>query len=650
MLNIIRTIVLAFAAFSLSHSALAKPSAKEFGHLPSIADAAISPDGNEVALFINVKGKYAIRVIPVDGKDKGKPRIVMLDEGSKPKFIVWANNDRVLASVWNSEKIRGVPLSTTSLYTIDADSMDAEILVRPRRNFRQYNDVIIDMLEDDPDHILMQFSDNDQSEPDVKKVNIVTKKYETLRRGRHTVQRWITDQRGEPRVGVGLRDSNRGEYLPYMMIRNVNDDEWLDHEDYPGLEAEMDVVGFMANPNHMIVRSNQGRNTTGIYIYDLQAKAITDKLFHNDNYDAGGLIFSNDGTRVLGAKFDAETTQVELYEEYDSAFQRMRKRFNGFEVDYIDYDDSGNKILFEVSNGYTPPTIMLYDGKTEQLFDYGSTYPGLANSTLGLVVPVKYTARDGQKVPAYITLPAAMDSGEQLKNIPFIILPHGGPYARKAGNFDYFAQFFSSRGYGVLQMNFRGSAGYGEAFEAAGRENWEVMLDDVEDGTQWLIEKGYAAPDRICVAGWSFGGYAALMSAIRTPELYQCTISMAGVTDLRALVNDMKNYRFGNVAASRSVLSGFESWKDLNNNSPAKRADEISVPVFLAHGEYDQAVNFDQYRTMKEQLSLVSIPKTFVEFSEEDHYLSQQKHRVKFFTELDVFLTAHLGESEWALD
>jgi len=278
----------------------------------------------------------------------------------------------------------------------------------------------------------------------------------------------------------------------------------------------------------------------------------------------------------------------------------------------------------------------------------GEMRPSLPPNKLGSSISVSYTARDGQKISSYVTLPATITDNSQLKKLPFIVLPHGGPYGRDSKRFDYFAQFFASRGYGVLQMNFRGSAGYGKAFEQAGRKNWVVMQEDVEDGTRWLIKKGYADPDRTCIAGWSYGGYAALMGAAKNPDLYQCAIAMAALTDIKDFMQDQRDYRFGRATIKGFIGNGFEGKDDIKANSPVKLAEDMTVPLFLAHGELDQQVHFDQYKRMKRALKGSKAKVTYMEFKDEDHYLSNEKNRIEFFKGLDKFLNKTVGESEFA--
>jgi len=303
-------------------------------------------------------------------------------------------------------------------------------------------------------------------------------------------------------------------------------------------------------------------------------------------------------------------------------------------------------VLVKISSPFDPGALFLINTDTNTSQRVAPYYEGISGSDLGEVITVKYTARDGVKIPAFVTIPSSITDTSMLKNLPFIVLPHGGPYARDSKRFDYLAQYFATRGFGVLQMNFRGSKGYGKEFADAGRNNWEVMQEDVQDGTQWLFDKGYADPSKTCIAGWSYGGYAALIGKIKNPELYACTISMAGVTDLKDLMNDLKKYRFGKLAAN-NFLKGFTDKDDIKENSPVKRADEMTGPVFIAHGELDQRVHYDQFRRMKSALKKSSAKVTAITFEDEDHFLSDQENRMKFFEELDDFLDKSIGKREY---
>ncbi len=624
------------------------PAAEIFGKHARIADAALSPDASELAVVESYKGTWIVRII--DLKNKGvEPRLVKVGESLTPLWIKWANNKQVLVSFNQSIEYNRLPLQVGSLYSLDTAAMKGKILVRTDKYFRQFNNVVVDFLSNDPDHILMAFSSDDSNneKPDVKRVNVASGISKTIVRGRPDVQWWHTDLTGAVRVGQGLDEDSVSEIRYRMIIREPGSDKWIDSKKYPNLSSNVNIHGFMANPNEMIVGTRrQGRNTTGLYIYDLSRKAYTRTLFENDTYDASGIVLNGDGSEVIGAKYTAEESEVELFDENATILDRVRKKNEGYTVDFIDQSADKATLIYRLSNAYDPGHLMMIDGRTMKETLLLSYREDLPSDDMGLTVSIRYPARDGAKIPAFVTVPPMLD-GQKLDNVPFIILPHGGPYARTSKRFDTYSQFFASRGYGVLQMNFRGSAGYGEAYEKAGRENWVLMLNDVEDGARWLVEKGYTSPEKLCVAGWSFGGYAALMEAIEHPDLYSCVLSMAGVTDLADLVRDERKYRFGNIRAKNSILAGFEDRAEMKKFSPAKRAKEMKIPTFIAHGTYDQAVHFDQFERMQKGLKKSSADVTAVKFDKEDHYLSHEKNAKKFYMEMDKFLKKHMGESPY---
>ena len=632
------------------NTALAKALAPEiFGENARIHDAALSPNGKEIAIIESIKGEWVIRILDLENEN-APLRAKIIGAEVVPGWVKWANDKQVLLDLSKMERIRSTPAQFGYIYTFNTQTMDGKILVKPPRDsLRQFNNHVVDFLPDDPEHILMSFStaDDNNEQPGVKKVNVVTGRYSSMTRSKPNIQDWHTDRTGTVRIGQGLDDNSKGKIRYKMIVLDLATNKWVSSEHYAGLDADIDIHGFTKNPNEIIVgKRKSGRDTTGLYIYDLSAQAYTKTLFEHSTYDAAGVVLNADASEVIGARYTAEQSEVELFENHATLLDRIRQKNKDYSIDFVDQSADKQRLLYRISNAYEPGFLFLHDGKTRQDELIARYCANMPSASLGLVTSVKYTARDGAKIPAFVTIPPALE-GQELKNVPFIILPHGGPYARTSKRFDTYSQFFVSRGYVVLQMNFRGSAGYGEAFEKVGRENWELMLNDVEDGARWLIKKGYSSPEKMCVAGWSFGGYAALMEAIENPELYRCVLSMAGVTDLRDLLNDLKQYRFGNIQGKNSILSGFDSRKELKQYSPAKRAKEMTLPTFIAHGTLDQAVHSDQFLRMKNGLKKSSAKVTSLSFKDEDHYLSNEKNAKKFYQAMEKFLTKHMGESPY---
>jgi dipeptidyl aminopeptidase/acylaminoacyl peptidase len=642
---------------NISVSGHAAPSPEDYGTLPAIHDAALSPDGDRIATIRNFKnsGEYNIEILEGETFSQKTPGL-FLNRLAHPLWIKWANNNRILVAVRTNMMRDNTPIVFNYIISIDAKTSDSFILVKSLNNRRQFNANVIDFLDDDPNHILMSVHPKSKggrsvdSKPEIRKVNVITGNYDVVQKGLKNIQNWVIDRQKTTRVGYGIVRKTRYDKVPEtrFIIRAHDEDVWRDVEEYPGLENVGSVFGFTSNPNELIVGQHRNLDTLGLYIYDLGTRTFTRKLYHNAQYDVSRVIYDHSGKNVIGAEYIGDKSTTVLFDTADKNTSALKNKYQGMNIDFIDISASGQRLIYKVSGPSEPGFYVVFDPQTHAIIRFADIYPMLRDDEMGHVENITYTSRDGFEIPSYITLPSNFPTVDALKSAPFIILPHGGPYLRDSKQFDHFAQFFTSRGYAVLQMNFRGSAGYGKKYEEAGRKNWVVMQDDVEDGARWLINQGYADKDRMCIAGWSYGGYAALMGAIKNPELYKCAISMAGVTDLKDMVRDIQKYEYGRSRAQRFILTGFEDKDAIKENSPVKRAGELEIPLFLAHGRIDQRVHFDQFKLMNKALKKSSAKITALALNGEDHFLSDQYNRQIFFKALDAFLADNLGPSEAA--
>ena len=639
---------------AMSTVAFAAPPAQAFGELPVAYDADLSPDGKRLAIIINSNGQYYVGTRET-GAAADKLNATGLGTNVRPEYVRWVNNERYFVSFQKSEELDGIPYSVGSIYTRDVTEKEGRILLKPNF-FRQWNNRIVNWLDDDPDYVLMSYLELDRRAPGVGikkaskvewpgvyKVNVKNGKGKPVGRSQEYITRWLTDPSGNLIIGMGRDDG-----ADKMVVKDVATDQWKSHSDYPGLDADTPIFSILKGGTRAVIGDYNGRDTLGLYVYDLEQKKRTKLLFHNDDFDTSGVIISRDGETVIGAQYVGEQEETELLGKHGTLLEKMRTKYVGFSVDYVDQTESGNTILFMLSAPYEPGGLFMYTAGDAEPTMIERRYSGLASTHMGDVVSVSYTARDGQKIPAFVTLPPAIKSQADLKNLPFIVLPHGGPYGRDEKRFDYFAQFFATRGYGVMQMNFRGSEGYGKSFGDAGRDNWLLMQEDVEDATRYLLKKGYSDPDRTCIAGWSYGGYAALMGAAKDTEgLYDCVISMAGLTDIDDAKKDLKDYVGGRAAARTFFGDGLQSSAVRKANSPVDVAAKIKVPVFLAHGDLDQNVRYTQFTRMKRALEKAGADATYLSFKDEDHFLSKQASREAFFMGVDKFLNDVNGPSEY---
>jgi dipeptidyl aminopeptidase/acylaminoacyl peptidase len=284
----------------------------------------------------------------------------------------------------------------------------------------------------------------------------------------------------------------------------------------------------------------------------------------------------------------------------------------------------------------------VYETGTKKLRLIGMRYPQLtAAEHLGERRAIKFRARDGTRVPAYFTVPA----GVEPKNLPLVLLVHGGPHARDAFTFDWWASFLASRGYGVLQVNFRGSTGYGYDWFDAGRGRWGdgVMQTDVEDGVDALVKSGYVDKSRVCIVGGSYGGYAALAGATVTPERYACAASINGVSDPEDMLKDAQRGGKSTMIAEWWGKSMGSDMEQLRRVSPLRHADKVRIPILLLHGVEDSVVPIEQSRAMNAKLQRAKRNVKYKELGVDDHWLSSASTRTMMLQELETFLAESLS-------
>ena len=380
-----------------------------------------------------------------------------------------------------------------------------------------------------------------------------------------------------------------------------------------------------------------------VYAYDVSSGA--EELAYAANHsEVASILMDLKGEDVVLVQYQDEALPPAIFHPLlKEIYTALSARFPDAWIGLYDVSDDLSRALFVVDSPTVPGALYLYNAEDRELKGVNVQYPGLEASELAEVYPIAYPARDGLEIPAYLTLPQGM-SPESARALPFIVLPHADPHARDFRQFHWLAQMLANEGYGVLQMNFRGSTGYGVAFEKSGRQQWgQVMLDDITDGALWLIKEKIAAADRLCILGEAFGGYAALMSAVRSPRLYQCAASLNAVSDLYSLVAEGRKY-VGGYYFRRHV--GRLWWhQHLLENSPRPHADKVQVPILLVVSEKNRIVNPLQTRRMFKALRKAQRDVELVELSEGDHFLSRQDDRKIFAEALLSFLAENLRDT-----
>ncbi len=624
-----------FIALSLSTFAEKLPVAA-YASLPSVDQATLSPDGTKIASLVKIdipkrKGVF----VSIYDVEKDKQNYLLFTDNSKYTItsLAWGNDETLLATVKYPFIRQGTPVNEWRLNKINLKSgKNRQVLSKfflNKLNYRpNVQSEVIDYMTDDQNHILMQISGKStDGEPDVVMVNIGKKgrtKYK--QRFRNDIHGWISDAQHNVRVGIKRKNA------VYTIVEQSPEDKKL-RELWTFEAFSSDHVwpmGFGLDPQILYVRALH-KGLDAVFTVDLSDPKLTKTLIHFDeHYDIGGSLKRSIETgEVIGVgNHYWDKTYKKLKTSIDKAIPDNNNYFDSF-------SRNGEQYLLLSTSATQPGMYMYGDRKKKTLKVLAHRYPKLTPEVLADKQDISYSARDCLKIEGYLSLPK---SGKQ-KNLPTIIFPHGGPISHESSGFDYWTQFLVSRGYAVFQMDFRGSSGYGFDFLKQGIASWgQAMQDDVEDGTRWLIEQGIADPDRICIIGASYGGYAALMGAVKSPDLYQCVVSFAGVTNVEYLVKSHRRYTNYDIV-KKQIGSDYDL---LWNISPLKHAEKINVPVLLLHGSKDRVVRVKHSEKMYDELKDKKKAVEYVELAGGDHYLSNIDHRLTTFTKIEQFLEEHL--------
>lgn len=580
------------ASFQRAYANIGSPLPLEyFASLPDTDSIRLSPNGAYVAAFVRITGKdrngKAVYLIDVNN---GKSDFLVYAEDKEfdLRSFRWANNEKLLVHAAFPEVRNGVRTMESRLLIVDIKTKKnrnvfTKNAVRKLGVFPQIQDHIIDMLPNDPNHFLLAVREASTGYRSVYKVSLDKLRFRLVQKSKKGAIDWFADRRGDVRIGV-----TRDDTTYRILHKPVGEKKWVTLWEYEAFSREtVWPMGFGENKNHLYVTAlHEGRDA--VFRVDLAKPDLPRVLVYaNEYYDvAGSLVYSKRAKSVVGL-----STSIDEHIFWDDSLLALHGGLNKAMPDTSNYivsmsDDERRYILFSTSSS-EPGAYYLGDRDKKTLTIISERYANLSKISLPNKNRISYKARDGLNIEAYLTFP----KGKERANLPVIIFPHGGPISFDGSEFDYWTQFFANRGYAVLQMNFRGSSGYGHDFMQAGLQGWgKAMQDDVEDGVHWLLEQGYADKNNICIVGASYGGYAALMAAVRNPDLYQCVVSFAGVSDLPKLVKSHRSYTNYDIVKAQ-VGSDF---KDMKLRSPYYHAEEISVPVLLIHGEKDRVVNIRQ--------------------------------------------------------
>jgi dipeptidyl aminopeptidase/acylaminoacyl peptidase len=628
---------------------------------PNVMDAAISPSGRYLAVVMRRPADDILVVMDLQTNEKKAITYTKPEQAGKKLLlhmstVYWKTDERLLFRVTVRPE-KGLVLSYMSsklymlgdrLFAINRDGSKLTPLLADNHNSALEGafdlGAIMSFLPKDPQHILMVLDGfNGRS---LFKVDLDTGLGEQMERPNENVVGWWLDVDGNPVVRIMasggsirlFRKDAEGKWRRFytMRIREMKE------------RPEYEAVGPSDQPGkYYVLARPPGRDRTGLYLYDLEKEVFGDPLFENPTYDLVSAQVSRDGKRVIRYCYSAHVQICSFSDsKIDTHMRGIRRYFEeSANVYTFDSSEDGNTILLYVEGPRDPPGYYIYLTEKRGIDSIGTERQALLTTTRPRATVINYKARDGKELTGYLTAPAAADAKTRL---PLLLMPHGGPETRDSLSFNSWVQYLVARGYAVFQPNFRGSDGFGRAFAESGYGEWgRKMQDDLTDGVKTLVDQGLVDPERICIVGASYGGYAALAGAALTPDLYKCAVSIAGISDL----DDFIGWRKRNWG---SDSEGYTYWlkaigdpdKDearLREVSPLAQAARIKIPILLIHGNQDYIVPIAQSKAMKKALDKAGRKTELITLQDEGHSYWSADNQKLTMTAIDNFLWQHLG-------
>ena len=494
---------------------------------------------------------------------------------------------------------------------------------------------ILSGLQGVKDEILIMMNKEDATVFDVYKLNVKTGETTHVAKNPGNITSWLADRNGNVRIAVAsdgvegtilYRDSEKDEFKPFIEMEAGD---------------ELMPLAFSKDNQYIYATSNKGRDKVEVVKYDL--KGNEEVIMSNDQVDVSGVLYSAEHDKLLYGAYITDKPHYQFFDEnFEKLFRKIQSKLNVHESELgiNDYNKEMTKFIVSVSSDTVYGKYYYYDSTTDELTELATLSPWLNPNELAEMHPISYKSRDGLTINGYLTLP----KNKEAKDLPLIVNPHGGPWARDMWGFNPEVQLLANRGYAVLQVNFRSSTGYGKEFLQAGNKQWGLKIqDDITDGVQWAIDQGIADPDRIGIYGASFGGYATLAGITYTPDLYAAAVDYVGVSNIFTLLNTIPPYwetmrnmfyeRVGHPEKDKELLTAV---------SPVFHADKIKTPLFVAQGANDPRVNKAESDQIVEALRARGVDVEYMLKDNEGHGFANEENRIEFYNAMVKFFDSHL--------
>jgi dipeptidyl aminopeptidase/acylaminoacyl peptidase len=633
------------------------PPAEAFGAVPAVSDVELSPNGKLIA-WRDV-GPALSSVVVFDLDTRARKRTFAMHADGTLRSLAWSDNETLLitysAFMTYGPKSAGNHYEMFRTYASDINTGKTSMLLMGDgarqlvtgatllawRTSKPHT-VIMSTLDFSEVHAKQQtgtrFTVGRKDEGWISQVFAVdtrTGKGTPLVAGTAFTEDWVVNRNGEVVA--------RSEWNPAASLFTILVKEGLGWKEIFRQEGKgsKNVYGLTTDETALIISAVAADGRSSLWMLPLDGSGGR-PLLEDETNDVSNIVYDPITRAPISANLGGAEQGIRwLDKDAEQRFRRIAGAFKGKRVAVDGRSEDGKRVIARVDAPSSPPVYYFVDFAKGTADIVGEAYPGLIDAQLGEVRAIRYEARDGAQVPAYLTIPP----GSEGKNLPLIVLPHGGPETRDEYAFDWWAQFLAVRGYAVLQPQFRGSTGFGEAWRRAGYRQWGgLMQDDVTDGVKAMISQGVADASRVCIVGASYGGYAALAGAAFTPELYRCAVSVNGVADLPRMLAYEKDYagaESDQLAYWREHI-GSSTDPKVTGKSPLRAAAQIQAPVLLMHAINDTVVPQSQSKDMAREMAQLKKNVSFLGLTGEDHWLSRSATRVQMLKELEKFLGEHL--------
>ena len=614
-------------------------------HIPTSAFAAdsalsgaqLSPDGSKMAMMVRRDGENFLSIFDA-GTRKFADGVALGDDFN---FFRWAGNERILISVNSRDRRNDFDISRLLLFNMNPRRLDPLVLRRMSADGDN-----IDFIDPAGRYALVSMAEGMGAAPAVWRFDLTPVDGELpdpveVQQPEQRVFSWVADNTGTIRIGVGYSRGGK-YYLRYRsdansgfrtMARTRGDEEGaFDLWDFMGLRAGSDIAYALTVP--------EGSDRRALVEFDFSTGEQGRTVISSPDEDVRSVYFDDAGEPISVGYFGNDFRREWLDEELRDWRDKLGGALPGSRVTLLDISEERERMLVLQSGSADPGALYVFTPETRELTLFAEYRPEIRKTMLSEPRSIRYDARDGTSIQAYLTLP----KGRAAQGLPLIVHPHGGPYGiRDTDNYDDMVQLLANRGYAVIQPNFRGSGGFGEAFERLGDgQIGRAMQDDLDDAVAHLVAEGVVDPARVCMLGASYGGFAAVWAAIRNPEIYRCAASFAGVMHFERQLSHDRDYLYGrNRGRHTRRVDGDQTDFDLDDVSPAVQIARLTRPVLLVHGREDSRVPYWNMEMMLDRAKRAGVELESLTLEESGHSFADAAEEQAYYDAVLGFLARH---------